>query len=65
MTCAGERVLVTRRDGVREIVCESCYTPNGTIECIEIADDTPCQTEITPYSWCAIPGAWPQHKQSK
>lgn len=58
----GERVLVTRVDGVREIVCEGCYS-GGIIECIEIAEDTPCQSEIAPSSWLAIPGAWPRHRR--
>jgi len=60
--CFGERVLVTRADGVREIVCETCYTRNGIIECIEIANETPCQTEIAPFSWRRIPGAWTRHR---
>lgn len=64
MNCFGDRVLVARHDGVREIVCEGCYCAPGIIESVEIASDTPCQTEIAPFAWKTIPGGWPRHQRS-
>lgn len=51
IACVGDRVLVTRTDGVREVVCESCYTPNGIIENVDVPSSVRCATEVAPGSW--------------
>jgi hypothetical protein len=50
---AKDRMLVTRDDGVRAIVCERCYvaTPKCIIENFDARGISACVTEAYPHAW--------------